>query len=51
MFSSMTSCAETLPTTSETSAGRRLILESCSFLMACLVNLRFFLTRTSRDSG
>ena len=48
VVSSMTSCAETLPTSSETSTGRRSTFESFSFLIASLVNLRFFLTRTSR---
>ncbi len=49
--SSMTSVAATLPTRSETSTDRRSTFESFSFLMASLVNLRFFLTRISRVSG
>jgi len=51
VVSSMTSVAATLPTSSDTSTGSRSMFESFSFLMASLVNLRFFLTRISRDSG
>ncbi len=49
--SSMTSLAATLPTRSVTSTASRSTFESFSFLIASLVNLRFFLTRISRVSG
>ena len=49
--SSMTSLAATLPARSVTSTDRRSTFESFSFLIASLVNLRFFLTSTSRVSG
>ena len=43
--------AETLPTSSSSSIGRRSTPDSCSLRIAPLVNLRFFLTRTSLVLG